>query len=98
MSAATPIAMLVEAMLAGGADHSAVVHAVEAAELDQRAKPYKSQSGRGSQLSNDWQPNDADVAYATALQVPESLIALEAEKFRNYWTAKAGAGATKRDW
>ena len=22
----------------------------------------------------------------------------EAEKFRNYWTAKSGAGATKRDW
>ncbi len=30
--------------------------------------------------------------------MPASRIELETEKFRNYWTAKTGTGAVKRDW
>lgn len=98
MSALSPIAKLVEAMLASNAEPHAIVLAVERAELDLRTELKSRPTRRGTRLSEDWKPNDADIAYAAALRMPEPLIALEAEKFRNYWTAKAGAGATKRDW
>lgn len=49
-------------------------------------------------MSEDWIPTEADIAYAAAFQMPDTLIGIEAQKFKNYWTARAGSGATKRDW
>jgi hypothetical protein len=98
MSASTPIAMLVETMLANGLEHEAIVLAVQKAEKSLRARPAEQRSSRGTRLPEDWRPEPSDVAYATAFRMPDTLIALEAQKFKNYWRAKAGAGATKRDW
>src|SRR5260370_486550 len=30
--------------------------------------------------------------------MPRVRVAIEAERFRNYWIAKVGQGAVKRDW
>lgn len=98
MSASTPIAMLVESMLANGVEHRVIVSAVETAENSLRARVSSSKHSRGTRLSDDWKPSEDDVAYAAAARMPATLIALEAQKFKNYWNAKAGAGATKRDW
>ena len=97
MSASTPIARLVELMLATGAEHRVIVSAVETAENSLRARLSTSKQIRGTRLSDDWKPSDDDIAYAAAFRMPEALIVLEAQKFKNYWVAKTGAGATKRD-
>lgn len=60
-------------------------------------KPRAKQE-RGSRLPVDWQPSPAEVAFALDRGMPRARVDNEAEKFRNYWTAKSGTGATKRDW
>lgn len=61
-------------------------------------KPRKEATGRGSRLPPDWQPSPSEAAFALDRNMPQARLNTEAEKFRNYWTAKSGAGATKRDW
>jgi len=53
---------------------------------------------RGSRLCSDWKPSAEDLRYALDRGMPEARAWVEAEKFLNYWTAKSGASATKRDW
>jgi Ni/Co efflux regulator RcnB len=55
-------------------------------------------SKRGTRLPDDWVPSAADVATARRAGLDEPTIRTEAIKFRNYWTAKTGAAATKLDW
>jgi hypothetical protein len=98
MTASTPIASLVSSMLADGVEHAAIVRAVQAAEMTFRQRASNHGSARGTRLSSDWQPSDDLVAYAVEQGMPINRIHLEAEKFKNYWTAKTGAAATKRDW
>jgi hypothetical protein len=98
MRTSTPIAMLVESMLAAGVEHRVIVSTVEAAEHSSHTRASRPKQGRGTRLSDDWKPGEDDIAYAAGFRMSETLIALEAQKFKNYWIAKAGAGATKRDW
>lgn len=53
---------------------------------------------RATRLTNDWWPTQANVEYAIAKGLTLERTNLEAEKFRNHWTAKAGKDATKLDW
>ena len=52
----------------------------------------------GKRLSDDWRPSQADIDFAKAYGLTGDQIEFEAEKFRNYWIAKAGEGAIKVDW
>ncbi len=58
----------------------------------------KGSAGHGSRLPAHWEPSHSDVSFAIDRGMPQVRVSTEAEKFRNYWTAKSGAGATKRDW
>lgn len=49
----------------------------------------------GSRLPPDWQPSDEDKDFATKSGVPWNS---EADKFRDYWSAQAGAKGRKTDW
>jgi len=51
----------------------------------------------GSRIPENWAPSEADVSFALD-RLTREHAQTEIEKFRNYWTAKTGAGATKRDW
>lgn len=98
----TPIAAQLAAHFARGGsipDGISLVESLESAshELVTLAK-RKAPSGRGSRLQADWRPSEGDIQYAMNRGMSEGRIRDEAEKFFNYWTAKAGAGATKRDW
>lgn len=62
------------------------------------ASPAKTRVDRGSRLSADWRPSEADRSYAASQGLGERDIDREAERFRNYWTAKAGSGGVKLDW
>ena len=60
-------------------------------------KPLRS---RGSRLSNEWTLPDDWKAWArvTFPTTTDQAVTDEADKFRDYWTAKAGQGASKLDW
>lgn len=49
----------------------------------------------GSRLAPDWQPSEEDQKFAKEQGVPWNA---EAPKFRDYWTAQAGAKGRKTDW
>lgn len=53
---------------------------------------------RGSRIDPLWAPSMEDTVFAKGLGMESSSIDLEAAKFRDYWTAKAGSSAVKRDW
>lgn len=59
-----------------------------------KASPKKT----GSRLPENWVLPSAWGAWAVDEGWPESVVRLEAEKFRDYWIAKTGKDATKADW
>jgi len=56
-----------------------------------------SRSPTGSRLAADWQLDDVQRAW-TAQNCPGLNIAVEVEKFRDYWLAKPGKDGRKTDW
>jgi hypothetical protein len=54
-------------------------------------------SSRGSRIPDDFAPSPAMLAWA-AEHVPMIDIGYETEKFRDYWSGRSGAAASKRDW
>jgi len=99
----TPIAVKLQGHFARGGSVADGVRLVE--ELERGGRPVTSNASRekrsaerGTRLSPDWQPSDMDVAFALERGLSQARIETEVEKFRNYWTAKSGAGACKRDW
>jgi hypothetical protein len=51
---------------------------------------------RGTRIPADWAPSDIDRAFAIKHRVRD--VDLMAEHFLNYWLAKSGPRALKRDW
>jgi uncharacterized protein YdaU (DUF1376 family) len=64
----------------------------------EEAKASSGARKRGTRLSIDWWPSQENVDYALSHGLSLEQINHEAEKFRNYWISKAGAGATKLNW
>src|SRR5690348_3687830 len=89
----TPLAKMLHAHFLAGGSPCDAVRRLEEAELARGAKA----SSRGRRLSPDWAPSASEIAYAVTRGMTYACIRAEAEKFRNYWVAKAGANATKRD-
>lgn len=56
-------------------------------------KPGRGEA-RASRLPPTWSPAPDPVTHG----LPEARVASELDKFRDYWHAKAGKDATKRDW
>lgn len=52
---------------------------------------------RGTRIPDDFTVTPEMVAWALD-KTPHVNGRLETEKFTNYWRAKAGSGAIKRDW
>jgi uncharacterized protein YdaU (DUF1376 family) len=61
-------------------------------------KKNPSGSGRGSRLPPEWEPGEDGFAFASAQGLANGRAQAEFEKFRDFWAAKAGQGATKADW
>jgi hypothetical protein len=98
----TPIAAALQDHFASGGTAADGVRLVERLERNGMtvSKPgaKTSSAARGSRLPADWRPSEVDVAFAVDRGLPPARIPIEAEKFLNYWTAKSGSGACKRDW
>jgi hypothetical protein len=50
---------------------------------------------RGARLDADWWPTPSDQTFARDLGLDPMITA---DSFRDYWTARTGAGASKLDW
>lgn len=55
------------------------------------------QDKRGTRIPDDWHPSQK-VIEAMASERPDVDQQVELLKFRDYWAAKTGSGATKLDW
>jgi hypothetical protein len=98
----TPIAAALSAHFADGGSIADGVRLVGTLERALNQVPARinnrATAARGSCLPPEWQPSLADISYALERGMQHQAVEAEAEKFRNYWVAKTGAGATKRDW
>lgn len=56
------------------------------------------QNKRGTRLKDDWQPSQADLQHAFKKGLTDDTTREQAERFRDYWISKAGAGGVKLDW
>lgn len=63
-----------------------------------KPKRPKKTARRGSRISENWGPTPKDYTFATSKGLSSQEINDEADRFRNYWLAKAGKGSTKLDW
>lgn len=61
------------------------------------AAPVTSRSPTGSRLPADWSPDEVLRSW-TVKNCPGLNIPSELEKFRDFWTAKAGKDGRKADW
>jgi hypothetical protein len=64
-------------------------------ETETKQKIKRVISPRGSRLSPDWQPSIEEQDFARQLGIDPFL---EADRFRDYWTAQAGQRANKANW
>ncbi|HEY1490980.1 MAG TPA: hypothetical protein VGF90_08065, partial [Verrucomicrobiae bacterium] len=67
-------------------------------EQKEAAREQSKQGQRGSRLATDWQPSAKDVEDAGKIGLRLYEIDAEIPKFIDYWHARAGPGAVKRDW
>ncbi|WP_273719170.1 MULTISPECIES: DUF1376 domain-containing protein [Bartonella] len=58
-------------------------------------KAKQSKANRGCRLPADFEP---DYDFAIAEGLPPKRVKVEIAKFRDFWNAKAGKDASKRDW
>jgi hypothetical protein len=102
-----PTDVMVKAMTAAGASAESIKEAIASVEGRALASGPRSQQlalldepnvKRGTRLSETWQPSARAIEYARHRGLSEQKINVEAEKFKNYWIAKSGANAVKRDW
>jgi hypothetical protein len=56
------------------------------------------QNKRGTRIKADWQPSEQDLQYAFKKGLSNDTTSEQAERFRDFWISKAGAGGTKLDW
>ena len=53
---------------------------------------------KGTRLDPNWTPTDDLFAFAGSLALNRADVLDQADRFRDYWTAKSGALGTKLDW
>ena len=66
-------------------------------ETEGEGEVARSRAPTATRLPDDWAPDSDLLAWAVAAE-PGVDAKREAEKFRDYWKAAAGANARKRDW
>tara|TARA_R110002153_G_scaffold116490_1_gene260158 strand:+ start:238 stop:1089 length:852 start_codon:yes stop_codon:yes gene_type:complete len=64
---------------------------------ENKKPPKKQTRNTGSKLPADWQLNDADYQFAMN-EIGEQNVEKELACFKDYWSAKPGAGGRKSDW
>jgi len=60
--------------------------------------PSKRKSQKATRLPDDWHPPPEYLEHASTQGLSKAEADNEANRFRDYWIAKSGKDATKRDW
>lgn len=68
------------------------------ASISKDLKKDSKRQNRGTRITPDWSPSDAERAFAKQEGFSDWEIQRETQKFRDYWTACAGAKGVKLDW
>ena len=68
------------------------------ASISKELKKDSKRQNRGTRIAPDWSPSDAERAFAKQEGFSDWEIQRETQKFRDYWTACAGAKGVKLDW
>ncbi len=68
------------------------------ASISKDLKKESKRQNRGTRIRTDWTPSDAERAFAKQEGFSDWEIQRETQKFRDYWTACAGAKGIKLDW
>jgi len=58
----------------------------------------KKAQNRGSRIAPDWQLPDDFRQWSRDFGMPDAMIEIEADIFRDYWISKPGQGGVKLDW
>ena len=58
----------------------------------------EAKKNKGSRLSPEWELSEDLGSFAEGMGMKRSEVLLEEEKFKDYWTSKAGASAVKMNW
>lgn len=77
-----------------------VPHTVETPPKPEQPKraPQPRSAARGNRIAPNWAPTAIDYAFAASEGLTREEINREADRFRDYWTAKSGREACKLDW
>lgn len=67
-------------------------------DIEKETPKGVSKNKRGSRLPDDWVLPMAWGEWAVSEGWPEHVVRIEAEKFKDYWTSKAGQSASKVNW
>lgn len=70
----------------------------KSASISIDSKKDSKRQNRGTRIADNWTPSEADRAFAKQEGFSEWEIQREGQKFRDYWTACAGAKGVKLDW
>jgi hypothetical protein len=65
---------------------------------DREEKNREEKVRRATRLPADWSPTPEDLAYAAKVGLVNGKVALEAEKFRDWFVAAPGQKGVKQDW
>src|SRR5215475_6260347 len=90
-----PMARRLHAHFMRGGSIAEAIDLVEQAELAAATTEPRTSNGRGTRLSASWAPSPSEMAFAVGRGMTPTLVQVEAEKFWNFWIAKAGANAVK---
>ena len=77
-----------------------VPHTVETPPEPEQPKraPQPRSAARGNRIAPNWAPTAIDYAFASGEGLTREEINREADRFRDYWTAKSGREACELDW
>jgi hypothetical protein len=94
----TPIAEMVERMLAAKVAPEMIALAVATCEQMRVAKPQKQDNPKASRLSSDFVFPPRWVGTATGMGLTHDEVSQQAFRFKDYWIARPGKDGCKLDW
>lgn len=77
---------------------SPIVTRDDAPISNSKSLKVRERQNRGSRITPEWAPSDAERAFAKQEGFSDWEVQRETQKFRDYWTACAGAKGVKLDW
>lgn len=66
--------------------------------VDVEVAPAKEPRKRGTRITEDWKPTEADIAWQRTEKITDEQARRETEKFLSHFLAASGPSSVKREW